>query len=149
MDQMQSLEALEAEVTRLSLMANSLEETLAAMEQRLTNGNSGEVKRMIAAVETVGVEKVEALEARLAEAEQQISALQAGAAAMQANAVATTAALPGRKTVGANAAQLLAKHGVTESGTGDTATLDAALISLPIEQRIAIKSQLLRSGLLG
>jgi hypothetical protein len=148
MEQMQSLEALEAEVTRLTLMAGSLEESLAAMEERLANPGSGEVERVVATVENGDNEKVEALEARLAEAERQIIALQAAATALQANAAANSSAQPGRRTVGANTTQLLAKHGIGEGAT-DAATIDAALTSLPIEQRIAVKSQLLRAGLLG
>jgi hypothetical protein len=148
MEQMQSLEALEAEVTRLTLMAGNLEESLAAMEERLASPGSGEVERVVAAVEYGGSEKMEALEARLAEAEQQIVALQAAATAMQANTATNSAVQPGRRTVGANAAQLLAKHGIGEGAT-DVASIDAALTSLPIEQRIAVKSQLLRAGLLG
>jgi hypothetical protein len=42
---------------------------------------------------------------------------------------------------------LLAKQGVTLD-TIEAGTLDAALSSLSIEQRIAVKSQLIRAGLL-
>jgi hypothetical protein len=47
---------------------------------------------------------------------------------------------------------LLAKQGVTldslEPGSLQAGSLDAALSSLSLEQRIAVKSQLLRAGLL-
>jgi TolA-binding protein len=148
MEKMQGLETLEAEVTRLTLMAGNLEETLAAMEQRLAD-NSGQVDRMTATIEVVEPQKVEALETRLAEAERQIAVLQANAAALEASGSNHGATQPGRKTVGAFATQLLAKHGVNDAGSTDLATVDAALTSLPIEQRIAVKSQLLRAGLLG
>jgi len=50
----------------------------------------------------------------------------------------------GRKTLPAGVASLLAKDGAADVGS-----LDAALGSLSIEQRIAVKSQLMRSGLIG
>jgi len=63
-----------------------------------------------------------------------------------AEATATIASLKaGRKTLPAGVATLLAKDG---SGA-DMGSLDAALGSLSVEQRIAVKSQLMRSGLIG
>jgi len=62
-----------------------------------------------------------------------------------AEANATIASLKaGRKTLPAGVATLLAKD-----GSADVASLDVALGSLSVEQRIAVKSQLLRSGLIG
>jgi hypothetical protein len=49
----------------------------------------------------------------------------------------------------ASTANLLAKHGMGEAGQIEQGVLDTALQSLPVEQRIAVKSQLLRAGLLG
>jgi hypothetical protein len=43
---------------------------------------------------------------------------------------------------------LLAKQGVTVDSM-EAGALDAALVSLSIEQRIAVKAQLMRSGMLG
>jgi len=68
------------------------------------------------------------LEQRLTEANATIASLKAG-----------------RKTVPAGVANLMAKDGLAV----DAGTLDAALASLSVEQRIAVKSQLLRSGLIG
>ena len=42
-------------------------------------------------------------------------------------------------------AEMLAKHGVGE-GAVDVKALDAALVGLSLEQRIAVKSQLRRAG---
>ena len=42
-------------------------------------------------------------------------------------------------------AEMLAKHGIGD-GPVDVRTLDAALAGLSLEQRIAVKSQLLRAG---
>jgi hypothetical protein len=55
---------------------------------------------------------------------------------------------PTRKTLPAVAAQLLAKNGVEVSESMDVAALDASLASLTVEQRIAVKSQMARAGLL-
>jgi hypothetical protein len=44
---------------------------------------------------------------------------------------------------------LLAKHGLTAGAELNAGALDAALTSLSIEQRIAVKSELLRAGLVG
>jgi len=63
-----------------------------------------------------------------------------------AEATATITSLKaGRKTLPAGVAALSAKEG----GSTDLAALDVALGNLSIEQRIAVKSQLLRSGLIG
>jgi len=63
-----------------------------------------------------------------------------------AEADATIASLKtGRKTLPAGVANLMAKDG----GPVDMRALDAALGSLSLEQRIAVKSQLIRSGLIG
>jgi hypothetical protein len=63
-----------------------------------------------------------------------------------AEAEATIATLrSGRKTQPAGVATLVAKEG----GAADVNALDAALVSLSLEQRIAVKSQMMRSGLIG
>jgi hypothetical protein len=65
---------------------------------------------------------------------------------MLAEAEATIASLKaGRKTQPAGVATLIAREGVAL----DAGALDAALVSLSLEQRIAVKSQLLRGGLIG
>jgi hypothetical protein len=90
------------------------------------------------------------LERRLAEAEARLAQLSAHAAASSA-----PAAQGGRKTLAPGTATLLAKQGVAVDATGtgavalEAAALDGALASLSIEQRIAVKAELLRAGLLG
>ena len=71
---------------------------------------------------------------REAELEQKLTEANATIASLKA----------GRKTLPAGVATLLAKD-----GAADVASLDIALGSLSIEQRIAVKSQLMRSGLIG
>jgi chromosome segregation ATPase len=143
--EMQEVQELQATVERLSLMASSLEETMAGLERRISGlpvgMNSGEVDRMLATVESATVAQVEALETRLVETERQLAMLQAAAA--------EPVAQQGRRTLAASAASLLAKHGVGEAGPVEASAIDAALVSLPVEQRIAVKSQLMRAGILG
>jgi hypothetical protein len=74
---------------------------------------------------------------KLGEAERELAELKATAATAILN--------PLRKTVPASTSEMLAKHGIAE-GPVDVRTLDAALAGLSLEQRIAVKSQLLRAG---
>jgi hypothetical protein len=98
----------------------------------------GAGERIVATVDNAAEEqRIAELERRLQEAEQQLVALQAAATAET-----------GRKTAAAGVATMLAKQ------DGDSATLaagavDGALATLSIEQRIAVKAELLRAGLIG
>jgi uncharacterized protein involved in exopolysaccharide biosynthesis len=123
-------------VERLEAATSLLERTLNWLDER-QGALAGEVEKISATVEQ-GRREQELAE-RLAEAERELSELKAAAAA--APAVLTQL----RKTVPAATAEMLAKHGVGE-GPVDVRTLDAALSGLSLEQRIAVKSQLLRSG---
>jgi hypothetical protein len=104
-----------------------------------------------AAVEMVSLEatmermaaEAEMLEQRLAAVEAELAELRAGATA-NIPAVVTN----GRKTLPVAMANLLAKQGLQVDSV-EPAALDAALASLSVEQRIAVKSQLLRAGLVG
>ncbi len=122
-------ERLEAATAMLSRMLNGLEERLAAADTL-----SGEVQRISATVEQSRRE--EELAARLAAAEHELAELKAGAAAGPSTV---------RKTVPAATTEMLAKHGIGE-GPVDVRALDAALSGLSLEQRIAVKTQLLRAG---
>jgi hypothetical protein len=77
------------------------------------------------------------LQEKVIAAEREIAELKAAAAPSVLN--------PLRKTVPASTSEMLAKHGIAE-GPVDVRTLDAALAGLSLEQRIAVKSQLLRAG---
>jgi hypothetical protein len=55
---------------------------------------------------------------------------------------------PGRKTIDPFVSVLLAKSGVNVDQKLEAAALDASLATLPVEQRIAVKSQLARAGLI-
>jgi hypothetical protein len=114
--------------------ASFLERTLRWIEER-QSALSGEVEKISATVEQ-GRREAELAE-RLEAAEKELAELRA------AGAQAVPQLL--RKTVPAATSEMLAKHGIGD-GPVDVKTLDAALASLSLEQRIAVKSQLLRAG---
>ena len=127
------METEEREIAeRLEAATVQLEKTLNWLEERQ---GAGEVERISATVEQSRRE--EELAERLAMAERELVELRAAAASSVLN--------PLRRTVPAATSEMLAKHGIGE-GPVDVRTLDAALAGLSLEQRIAVKSQLLRAG---
>lgn len=147
------MSSLSASIARLSDAAGALEMTAARLEEREAM-ISGDVQKMTAAVETTGgmARREMELERKLAIAEQEIAKLAAqnssfqAAGAQPASVQQTGSAV--RKTLPSATVQLLAKQGIDALDTLDRNTLDAALSGLSIEQRLAVKSQLLRSGAL-
>ncbi len=121
-------------VERLEAAATLLEKTLNWLEER-QGALSGEVEKISATVEQSRREAD--LAERLAAAERELAEVKA---ASQQNVLN-----PLRRTMPAATAEMLAKHGIGE-GPVDVRTLDAALSGLSLEQRIAVKTQLLRSG---
>ena len=121
-------------VERLEAATTLLEKTLSWLEER-QGALSGEVDRISATVEQSRRE--EELTEKLAAAERELAEVKAGTAPVSLN--------PLRRTVPATTSEMLAKHGIGE-GPVDVRTLDAALAGLSLEQRIAVKSQLLRAG---
>jgi hypothetical protein len=119
---------------RLQAATTLLERTLSWLEER-QGALAGEVERISATVEQSRREAE--LAEKLATAEQELAEVKAAAASGAIN--------PLRKTVPAATSEMLAKHGIGE-GPVDVRTLDAALAGLSLEQRIAVKSQLLRAG---
>lgn len=124
---------------RLEHAATLLERTLAWLEERQST-LSGEIERISATVEQSRRE--EELAEKLADAERQIAELKAAASAAAPQSAAISAI---RKTVPPSTIEMLAKHGIGD-GPVDARSLDAALAGLSLEQRIAVKSQLLRAG---
>jgi len=116
-------------VERLSAL-ESVVEQMGARQESLAIEAQENVGRIVATVESA--REVE-LECKLAEAEARIAEL---------SAVGSY----GRKTVGVG--RMFAKDGGVDEGVG-AGVLDAALTGLSVEQRIAVKSALLRSGMVG
>ncbi len=123
---------------RLEAAATQLERALRLLDERQSLIN-GEVERISATVEQSRREAE--LAEKLASAEREIEQLRASAASASPLAPQS----PLRRTIPAATSEMLAKHGIGD-GPVDVRTLDAALAGLSLEQRIAVKSQLLRAG---
>ena len=119
-------------VERLAATAALLEQDAARLDERqsIVAAAEASIDRIVATVESRESE----LEAKLAAAEQKIAQLEASATA-------------GRKTLPVATQNLLTKQGVAVESI-EAGALDAALTSLSMEQRFAVKAQLLRAGLL-
>jgi len=120
---------------RLEAAAAQLEETVSRFEARLAAALTGEVERITATVEQSRREAE--LAEKLAAAERELREMKAAAVPGALNVL--------RRTMPAHTTEMLAKHGIGE-GPVDVRTLDAALTGLSLEQRIAVKTQLLRAG---
>ncbi len=130
---------LGATLERLAAAAGLLEqavERLGQTQSALAEDAEATISRIVATVES---RREAELEEKLAAAESRISDLQARESA---------GSVSGRKTLPSSMTSLLAKQGLTLDSL-EAGTLDAALVSLSLEQRIAVKSQLMRAGLLG
>ena len=100
-----------------------------------------------ATAETQAGGAAEVQSAQLAEFDRRLRDLEAAIGDLRTvSAMAQTPAASSRKTLPAHTEALLSKHGLAPEV--QAAGLDAALASLSIEQRIAVKSQMLRAGLL-
>ena len=144
---------LSTTIDRLAAAAALLEQAA----QRLNEDSEATIGRIVATVEsrreaesgspTSSARWGEELEQKLAAAEQRIAQLEAAGATSLVPAKGGNQEA-GRKTFPASMSTLLAKQGVTLDSL-EAGAIDAALTSLSIEQRIAVKAQLLRAGLLG
>lgn len=134
------MEQLNAGLTRLAAAAEALESSAARMTAEEQGGAVAKITAAVDhAVEGWTSREVE-LQRRL---EQALSALQA----LQADGVPNGGrAAAARKTLPTATVQLLAKQGLDVGDAMDLPTLDAALAGMSVEQRIAVKSQLLRTG---
>lgn len=144
---------MEELLDRMSTAVAALEAALDRLNERemaISAEADERVERIVATVEsqreTELAQRLQAAEAKLASAESQIAAMTA------AGAVPAS----GRKTSAAGMVATLAKQGIAasaleglESGRMEAGALDAALTSLSIEQRFAVKAEMLRAGLLG
>ena len=125
-------------VERLAAAASLLEQAVERLAQRQSafiEDAEASIGRIVATVEA---RREAELEEKLLAAELKIAELQARG---------STGVAIGRKTLPTAMTNLLAKQGVTVDSL-EAGSLDAALVSLSLEQRIAVKSQLMRAGLL-
>lgn len=128
---------LQAAADRLMEAASALERTVARLAEQqvaLAAEAESQVGRIVATVET---QREVELERKLAEAEAKIAELVASANAIPA----------GRRTLPTTMTTMLAKQGVVMDSM-EAGAIDGALASLSIEQRIAVKAELMRAGVL-
>ncbi len=128
---------LQVAADRLMEAACALERTVSRIAEQqvaLAAEAESQVSRIVATVES---QREVELERKLAEAEAKIAELVASAAIQPA----------GRKTLPTTMATMLAKQGVVMDSV-EAGSIDGALASLSIEQRIAVKSELMRAGVL-
>lgn len=138
--EMEMKDELGVTVERLAAAAGLLEQAVERLAQRqnaFVEDAEASISRIVA---TVDAHREAELEEKLAAAELKIAELQARGGMV--------APATGRKTLPTAMTSLLAKQGVTVDSL-EAGSLDAALVSLSLEQRIAVKSQLIRAGLLG
>lgn len=139
--EMEMKDDLTAMVDRLAAAAGLLEqaaERLAERQGALAMDAEASIERIVATVESK----------REAELEEKLAAAEARIAELQAAASVPAAVTNGRKTIPVAMTNMLAKQGVTVDSM-EAGALDAALVSLSMEQRFAVKAQLMRAGLLG
>jgi hypothetical protein len=126
---------------RLAAAAEALTQTVTRIDAQHEQVQST-IARIVAAMET----ETE-MQARLAELEQQNTELRAQIA-KEIAAAGKKPVMSARKTLSPLVTSILAKNGIEMNEELDQAAVDASLASLPIEQRIAVKSQMARAGIL-
>ena len=137
---METNNELTSTLERLASATGLLEQAIERLNERQSAfevNAEASIDRIVATVET---HREAELEEKLAAAERRIAELQASASV---SATVTN----GRKTMPVAMTNLLAKQGVTVESL-DASALDAALGSLSMEQRFAVKAQMLRAGLI-
>ena len=140
--EMELKDELGVTVERLAAAAGLLEQAVERLAQRQNDfamDAEASIGRIVATVEN---RRESELEEKLAGAEAQIAELKAAASSVP------TTVTNGRKTLPVAMVSLLAKQGVTVDSM-EAGALDTALVSLSMEQRFAVKAQLMRAGLLG
>ena len=140
MEQNEMIDQLAAAADRLANAAETLDRVLGKLDAQQEALNV-KVDRIVAAVEERETETTEPrvsreLEGRMAELEKANSDLKAQAARLT------------RKTLSPFVAALLAKNGSDSTEKLDAAVLDKTLQTLSVEQRVAVKAEMARAGMI-
>jgi hypothetical protein len=123
--------------SQLSSAAQALERVVGKLEAQYEALNQ-KIDRIIATVEKPAEEKSRAKEMT---ASAEVTKLEEENRELRQRA--------GRKTVAPLVGRLLAKSGVGEDSVIEAGTLDKALGGLTVEQRMAVKAELARAGVIG
>ena len=134
------MQQLMATAERLATAAESLDRVLGRLDAQQEALNA-KVDRIVASVdegepETAQSEATQRLQERVAELEKSNNDLKAQAARMT------------RKTLPPMVSAILAKSGAEEGAKIEKGVLDKTLQSLSVEQRIAVKAELARAGMI-
>jgi predicted RNase H-like nuclease (RuvC/YqgF family) len=131
------VQQLMATAERLASAAESLDRVLGRLDAQQEALNA-KVDRIVAAVDEAPAADASArqLQERVAELEKSNADLKAQAARMV------------RKTLPPMVSAILAKSGETQGETIEKGALDKSLQSLSVEQRIAVKAELARAGMI-
>jgi len=139
MEQNETLDQLAAAADRLANAAETLDRVLVKLDAQHEAMNA-KVDRIVAAVEERGAEIDAAgsreLERRVAELEKVNSDLKAQTARLT------------RKTLSPFVSALLAKNNTEPGDKLEAAALDKTLQTLSVEQRIAVKAEMARAGMI-
>jgi len=128
---------LNATLERLAAAAEALERAVVRQNEVAVEARES-VARIVGEAESTQVIE---LTRRLNEAEAKLAATETRLASLTAAA--------GRKTLNPGTATMLAKQGVDTGAVSlDAGAVDGALAHLSVEQRIAVKAELMRAGLL-
>lgn len=138
MEHNETIDQLAAAADRLANAAETLDRVLGKLDAQQETLH-GKIDRIVAAVEErepeAGVRGPRELEQRVAELEKANSDLKAQAARLT------------RKTLSPFVSALLSKYGDSEEKL-EASALDKTLQSLSVEQRIAVKAEMARAGML-
>lgn len=140
MEQNQMIDQLAAAADRLANAAETLDRVLGKLDAQQEALNA-KVDRIVAAVEERETEIVASDSSR--ELEGRVAELEKANSDLKAQAVRLT-----RKTLSPFVAALLAKNGSDSAEKLDSAALDKTLQTLSVEQRIAVKAEMARAGMI-
>jgi len=141
MEHTEMLDQLAATAERLARAAETLDRVLGKLDAQQEALNA-KVDRIVAAVEEreprtdLESDAAHELEQRVAELEKANSDLKAQAARLT------------RKTLSPFVSALLAKNGATEGERVESSVIDKALQTLSVEQRVAVKAEMARAGMI-
>ncbi len=139
MEHTEMLDQLAATAGRLAAAAETLDRVLGKLDAQQEALNA-KVDRIVAAVEEGHTEMEpnpsHELEQRVAELEKANSDLKAQAARLT------------RKTLSPFVSALLTKSGATEGERVESSVIDKALQTLSVEQRVAVKAEMARAGMI-
>jgi hypothetical protein len=129
---------------RLAAAAQALESTLARLDAQHTD-ISTKIDRMVAAVDDTAERKT--LEDRVSDLLSKKEELEKQNAELKAQAARATSSANQRKTLSPMVSALLAKNGL-EGDKFEVSALDKILAPLSVEQRIAVKGEMARAGVI-